>query len=50
LLLQVSEERQVILFSQEPEILTWAERNLGGPEAEEDGNRLIVLREPVPTS
>ena len=49
LLLQVSEERQVILFSQEPEILTWAERNLGGPDAEEDGNRLIVLRGPVPT-
>ncbi len=50
LLLQVSEERQVILFSQEPEILAWAERHLTGPDVEPGRHRLTVLRGPVASS
>jgi uncharacterized protein YhaN len=48
LLLQVAEERQVILFSQEPEIRTWAERHLTGPGAVAGPHRLIALRGPAP--
>lgn len=50
LLLQVSEERQVVLFSQEPEILTWAERHLTGPAVADGRHRLTVLHGPAAVS
>jgi uncharacterized protein YhaN len=42
LLLQLAEARQVILFSQEPEVLAWAEQHLGGPQ-----HRLTRLPGPI---
>jgi hypothetical protein len=50
LLLQVSDERQVILFSQEPEVLAWAERHLTGSEAATGRRQLTVLRGPAPNA
>jgi DNA repair protein SbcC/Rad50 len=38
LLKKVSQRRQIILFSQEADVLAWAEANLGDPR-----NRLIRL-------
>ena len=43
LLLEVAAERQVIVFSQEPEALHWAERRLNGSR-----HRLIRLAGAVP--
>ncbi|MGE3268384.1 MAG: ATP-binding protein [Chloroflexota bacterium] len=47
LLLQIASDRQVILFSQEPEIRTWAEEHLTGSAAA-GRHRLSMLRGPVP--
>ena len=41
-LLSMSEERQIVLFSQEGEVLDWARANLNGPR-----HKLILLDPPV---
>ena len=43
LLLQIAESRQVILFSQELEVLAWAERQLAGPRHRSDPAVRTVL-------